>query len=56
MVKVSVCNSGDPGSIPGWGRSLGEGNGNPLRYSGLGNSMATGAWQATIHGARVIHD
>ena len=37
--KVSACNAGDPGSIPGSGRSPGEGNGNPLQYSGLENSM-----------------
>ena len=48
--KVSVCNKGDPGSIPGSGRSPGEGNGNPLRYSCLENPMDGGAWQATVHG------
>ena len=37
--KESTCNVGDLGSIPGLGRSLGEGNGNPLQYSGLENSM-----------------
>ena len=37
--KESTCNSGDPGSIPGLGRSPGEGNGHPLQYSGLENSM-----------------
>ena len=42
--KVSACNAGDPGSIPGSGRSPGEGNGNPLQYSCLGNSMDKGAW------------
>ena len=36
--KESACNAGDPGSIPGWGRSPGEGNGNPLQYSCLGKS------------------
>ena len=41
---------GDLGSIPGLGRSPGEGNGNPLQYSGLENSMDRGAWQATVHG------
>ena len=46
----SACNAGDLGSIPGLGRSLGEGNGNPLQYSGLDNSMDGGAWQATVHG------
>ena len=42
--KVSACNAGDPGSIPGLGRSAGEGNGNPLQYSGLENPMTGGAW------------
>ena len=42
--KASVCNAGDPGSIPGLGRSLGEGNGNPLQYSCLENPMDGGAW------------
>ena len=52
--KKSACNAGDPGSIPGSGRSLGEGNGNPLQYSCLENPMDSGAWQATVHGvARV---
>ena len=41
--KVSACNAGDPGSIPGLGRSPGEGNG-PLQYSGLENPMDRGAW------------
>ena len=49
-VKVSACNVGDPGSIPGLGRSPGEGNGNPLQYSCLENPMEGGAWQATVHG------
>ena len=49
MVKKSVCNAGDPGSVPGLGRFLEEGNGNPLRYSCLENSMDRGAWQATVH-------
>ena len=48
--KESVCNSEDPGSIPGLGRSPGEGNGNPLQYSCLGKSMDRGAWWATVHG------
>ena len=47
--KESTCNVGDPGSIPGWGRSSGEGNGNPLQYSCLGNSMDRGAWWASVH-------
>ena len=41
---------GDPGSIPGLGRSLGEGNGNPLQYSYLENPMGRGAWWAAVHG------
>ena len=49
-VKVSACNAGDLGSIPGWGRSPGEGNGNPLQYSCLENPMDGGAWWATVHG------
>ena len=42
--KASACNAGDPGLIPGSGRSPGEGNGNPLRYSCLENYMDGGAW------------
>ena len=42
--KVSACNAGDPGSISGSGRAPGEGNGNPLQYSCLGNPMDRGAW------------
>ena len=42
--KVSAWNAGDPGSIPGSGRSPGEGNGNPLQYSCLENPMEGGAW------------
>ena len=45
--KESVCNAGDPGSIQGLGRPPGEGNGNSLQYSCLGNPMDRGAWQAT---------
>ena len=48
--KASACNEGDLGSIPGSGRSPGEGNGNPLQYSCLENPMEGGAWQATVHG------
>ena len=48
--KASVYNAGDPGSIPGSGRSPGEGNGNPLQYYCLENPMDRGAWQATVHG------
>ena len=50
MVRASAYNEGDPGSIPGLGRSPGEGNGNPLQYSWLGNAMDRGASQATVHG------
>ena len=42
--KESVCNAGDPNSIPGLGRSPGEGNGSPLQYSCLENLMDGGAW------------
>ena len=42
--KASACNAGDLGSIPGLGRSPGEGNGTPLHYSCLGNPMDGGAW------------
>ena len=48
--KESACNAGDPGSIPGWGSSPGEGNGYPLQYSGLENPMDRGAQSATVHG------
>ena len=54
--KVYSCNSGDPGLIPGSERSPAEGNGNPLQYSCLDNSMDRGAWQATLMGLqRVRH-
>ena len=46
----SPYNVGDSGSIPASGRPPGEGNGNPLQYSCLENSMDGGAWQATVHG------
>ena len=49
--KESACNLGDQGSIPGWGRFPGEGNGNLLQYSCLENFTDRGTWQATIHGA-----
>ena len=48
--KESACNAGDPGSIPGSERSPGEGNGSPLQYSWLENSMDRRAWEATVHG------
>ena len=47
--KPSAYNAGDLGLIPGWERSPGEGNGNPLQYSCLENPMDRGAWQATVH-------
>ena len=53
MVKYSPANVGDVGDmslIPGLGRSPGEANGNPLRYSCLENPMGKGAWQAIVHG------
>ena len=54
MVKNFLDNAGDKrdvGSIPGLGRSTGEGTGNPLHYSCLENAMDRGAWQATVHGS-----
>ena len=48
--KKPPANAGDMGSIPGWGRSPGGGNGNPLQYSCLGNPMDRGAWWATVQG------
>ena len=50
MVEVSAYNVGDRGSIPGSGRSPGEGNGNPLQYSCLGNPIDREVWWATVHG------
>ena len=49
-VKASACSVGYLGSVPGLGRSPGEGNGNPLQYSCLENPMDGGAWRATVHG------
>ena len=49
--KEPVYNAGDLGSIPGSGRSPGEGNGDPLQYSCLENSMDRGTWRAIVHGA-----
>ena len=46
----SACNAEDLGSIPGLGRSCGEGNSNPLQYSCMENPMDRGAWWATVHG------
>ena len=48
--KESACNAGELSSIPGSGRALVEGNGNPLQYSCLENSIDRGAWRATVHG------
>jgi len=48
--KESACSEGEPGSIPGWGRSLGEANGYSLQYSCLENPMDRGAWWAIVHG------
>ena len=53
MIKNPPAKAGDTkdaGSIPGWGRSPGGGNGNPLQHSCLENSMDRGAWRATVHG------
>ena len=55
--KESACNAGDLGSVPGLGRSPGEGNGNPLQHSCLENPMDRGAWWATVMGLqRGRHD
>ena len=48
--KESACNAGDQGSIPGLGRSPGEGKSNPFQYSCLENSMDLGARWASVHG------
>ena len=48
--KESACNAGNLDLLPGSGRSHGEGNGYPLQYSCLENSMDRGAWQTTVHG------
>ena len=50
MVKNLPANAGDVGSVPGSGRSPGEGNSNPLQYSCLANPMDGGAWWATVLG------
>ena len=49
-LPANAENAGDVSSIPGSGRSPGEGNGNPLQYSCLGNSTDRGVWQATVRG------
>ena len=51
---MSACNAGDLGSIPGLGRSPGEGNGNPLQNSCLENPMDGGAWWATVWGRKEL--
>ena len=55
-IKDSTCNAGDTNFIPGWGRCLGKGNGNPLQYSCLGNPMYRGAWWATVPGVKKESD
>ena len=50
-VENLPANAGDTGSVPGSGRSAGEGNGNLIQYSCLGDPMDRGAWQAEVHGA-----
>ena len=56
MVKNSPANERDQGLTPGLGRSPGEGNGYPLQYSCLENSMDRGAWQAIVHGIKKRQD
>jgi len=56
-MQETACNAGDPGLIPGSGRSPGKGNSNLLQYPSLGNPMDRGAWWAVLHGVtRVPHD
>ena len=50
VIKNLPVSAGDMGSIPGLGRFLEKGNGNPLQYSSLGNLMKRGAWRTTVHG------
>ena len=52
VVKNTPANAGDTGSIPGLGRATGEGNGNPLQYSCLGNPIDRGAWRTILHGVK----
>ena len=52
----SACQAGDAGSIPGLGRSPGEGIGNLLQYSCLGNTMEKGAWRALVHAVTKVLD
>ena len=49
VVKKLRANTGDTSSSPGWGRSPGEGYGNPLQYTCLGNPMDRETWQATVY-------
>ena len=55
VVKNLTANAGDVGLIPGLGRYPGEGNGDPVQYSCLGNPMDRGAWRATVHGVAKNH-
>ena len=54
--STNAGDAGHTGSVSGSERSLGEGNGNPLKYSCLRNAMDRGAWQATVHGVAKSHD
>ena len=54
MIKNPPANAGDSGSIPGLGRSPGEGNGNLLQYPCLENPMDRGTWRATVHGVQRV--
>ena len=54
--KETACNVENPGSIPGSRRSSGEGNGNALQYSSLGNPMGRGAWRFTVRGVTKEQD
>ena len=54
--KESACNAGDQGLDPGLGRSYGEGNGNPLQYSCLGNPKDRGAWWDTAELSQILKD
>ena len=55
-LPANAGNTGDTGSIPGWGRSPGVGNCSLLQYFRLGNPMDSGAWEATVHGAETELD
>ena len=54
VMQEAACNTGDSGSIPGSGRSSGEGNDNPLQYACLGSPMDRGAWWATSLGSQEL--